>query len=214
MDLSLREPRWVAVRFEMSPRERPGQTDTVYSPALAAWLEPGEGRGEMRVTVSGDRVEAQLLYDYDPVAGSFSDFVWTFDAGTGAVLSARVDGRLWHRLGWGTSIQAPIQVLMSSQRVAGFAGPRTLLGHEYRRYCRSADARCTVVAPRAYDRGTGYVNAVGEILARSGPFQVRTFSPLGEAIFSELPAEAGALARVPPASPNDLAPVSSSPPVR
>ena len=39
---------------------------------------------------------------------------------------------------------------------------------------------------RTYDPITGYVNAVGAIGANSGPIRFESFSPLGEAIFSEL----------------------------
>ena len=36
MALSDPEPRWVQVRYEVSPWERPGQTDSVYSPPLVS----------------------------------------------------------------------------------------------------------------------------------------------------------------------------------
>ena len=57
MDLRDPEPRWVQVRFELSPSDQPGQTDTVYSPPFAAWLESGERPGEVSVTVDGRTVE-------------------------------------------------------------------------------------------------------------------------------------------------------------
>ena len=61
MDLRNPEPRWVNVRFEMSPADLPGQTDTVYSDPVAAWLEPGSGDPERTVTIDGGVVEERLL---------------------------------------------------------------------------------------------------------------------------------------------------------
>jgi hypothetical protein len=43
-----------------------------------------------------------------------------------------------------------------------------------------------LVAPAALDSRSGYVNAVGWIRADTGPLSVVSFSPLGEAIFSEI----------------------------
>jgi hypothetical protein len=42
------------------------------------------------------------------------------------------------------------------------------------------------VPARTYNPITGYVNAVGAIGVDSGPIRFESFSPLGEAIFSEL----------------------------
>lgn len=210
MDLSRSDARWVLVRFEASPDDLPGQTDTVYTPAYPAWLESDEASGRVRVTIPSAIVEAHLFDGHQPVPGSFSDFTWTFDADTGEVLSAEVEGRLWHHLAWGVSVKAPVRVSMDTRRSAGFAPPRTLLGREYRSFCRQGDEGCTLVEPRAYDPHSGYVNAVGEIRARSGPFRVRSFSPLGEAIFSEV--SGGALTRTAGGTSGWLSPVASPPP--
>jgi hypothetical protein len=189
MDLRDPEPRWVQVRFELSPPDRPGQTDTVYSPPFAAWLEPGERPGEVRVTVDGRTVEQHLLPEHEPRPGSFSDFVWVFDGETGHVRSAKVSGLVNRRLRLGLTswkVTARIRVEMSTRNDAGFTQPSQLLGQRVHRFCAASDTgACTLVPARAYDPITGYVNAVGEIGANSGPVELRSFSPLGEAIFSE-----------------------------
>ena len=43
-----------------------------------------------------------------------------------------------------------------------------------------------MVDPSGYDSSRGYVHAVGSVLARTGIISLRSFSPLGEALFSEL----------------------------
>ncbi len=45
--------------------------------------------------------------------------------------------------------------------------------------------KCTGVSPLAYDAATGYVNAVGRMRVLSSLIELNSFSPLGEAIFSE-----------------------------
>jgi hypothetical protein len=76
---------------------------------------------------------------------------------------------------------------MNTLERAGFKQPAQLLGQRVHHFCAAADKRaCTLVPAHAYDPITGYVNAVGEIGANSGPVQLRSFSPLGEAIFSEI----------------------------
>jgi hypothetical protein len=190
MDLRDPEPRWVQVRFELSPPDRPGQTDTVYSPPFAAWLECGQRPGEVSVTVDGRIVEQHLLPDHEPRPGSFSDFVWIFDAETGHVRSAKVSGAVRRRLRLGLAswkVTARIRVEMNTSSDAGFTQPANLLGQRVHRFCAAADTSpCTLVPARTYDPITGYVNAVGAIGANSGPIRFESFSPLGEAIFSEL----------------------------
>ena len=46
--------------------------------------------------------------------------------------------------------------------------------------------RCTVVAARGYDAASGYVNAIGNLSVSFGDVTLHTFSPLGEAVFSEV----------------------------
>ena len=190
MDLHDPEPRWVQVRFELSPPDRPGQTDTVYSPPLAAWFEPGERPGEVRVTVDGRTVEQYLLPEHEPRPGSFSDFVWIFNAETGDVRSARLSGAVRQRLRLGLvswQVTAHISVEMDTRSDAGFTRPAEFLGQRVHRFCVAADTGpCTLVPARTYDPMTGYVNAVGAIGTQSGAVRFESFSPLGEAIFSEL----------------------------
>jgi hypothetical protein len=190
MDLRDPEPRWVQVRFELSPSDRPGQTDTVYSSPFAAWLEPGERPGEVSVTVDGRTVEEHLLLDQEPRPGSFSDFVWIFDAETGHVRSAKLSGAILQRLHLGLSswqVTARIRIEMDTRSDAGFRKPASLMGQPVRRFCAAADSgKCTMVPARTYDPITGYVNAVGTIGADSGAIRIESFSPLGEAVFSEI----------------------------
>ena len=53
-------------------------------------------------------------------------------------------------------------------------------------YC---DARvgpsCNFVTASGYDAASGYVNAIGDLSVHFGDLKLRTFSPLGEAVFSE-----------------------------
>ena len=68
---------------------------------------------------------------------------------------------------------------------AGWGGG--FLGQEVRRYCLVSDgASCQPVAARRYDPLSGSVNAIGEVEARTHVYRLRSFSPLGRAVFSEL----------------------------
>ena len=51
-----------------------------------------------------------------------------------------------------------------------------------------------MVPAMRYDERTGYVNAVGWLGARALGFSARNFASIGEAIFSEIPAEAAGFA--------------------
>jgi hypothetical protein len=190
VDLGNPAPRWIEARFEISPPDRPGQIDTVYTEPFAAWFAPGQEPGEVTVLVDGGVVEKHLLQGEEPRPGSFSDFVWVFDAETGHVRSATVSGTLIRRLRLGLTtcdVDAQVRIRMDTRGRAGFKQRRQLLGQEYHRFCvGDGPSPCTLVEPRPYDPFSGYVNAVGEISAHSGLVQVHGFSPLGEAIFSEL----------------------------
>jgi hypothetical protein len=75
---------------------------------------------------------------------------------------------------------------MDTRAPVGFETSR-MMGEAYPRLCAEPDtARCTVVEPRPYDPATGYVNAVGRVTASSGGLRVHSFSPIGEALFSEI----------------------------
>jgi hypothetical protein len=198
MDLQDPRPRWVSVEFEVSPPTRPYQLRTVYSERVRAWLEPAEEFGQVRITVDAGAVERRLLPEQNPKQGSFSNFVWIFDGVTGDVLSASLTGTLFRRLDWGITradVEAKIVAEMSTAGVAGFKPPVRVLGNLFHRFCDDAgSSRCTVIEGSRYDSETGYVNAVGNMKVGSSAVKVRVFSPLGEAVFSEL--EAPEAARV------------------
>ena len=190
MDLGNPEARWVSVRFEVSPADRPGRIDAVYSDPIIARLEPAEHGGRVELTISGRAVEDQLLREHDPVPGSFSDFVWSFDAATGHVLSATASGTLLRSLDlglWTSQLEARVRFEMDTHRVAGFRPARRLLGQRVHRFCVPDPAEdCNPVDASAYDSATGYVNAVGHVDVDTRLMRLRTFSSLGEAIFNEL----------------------------
>ena len=112
-------------------------------------------------------------------------------------------------LDWGlfrSKARAQIHVNMATDRLGGFRGPRKWLGQKLFGFCEEPQNRsCTLVPAVPYDPTSGYVNAVGELSVRFGDLTLHTFSPLGEAVFSE--AEPRALSAVQgvsagPASPN------------
>jgi len=189
MDLSDTTARWVSVRFEVSPEDRPGQIRGRFSRRFLARLEPAGKQGGVQVTVAAPIVEQHLFTGQEPAPGTFSDFVWTFDSESGHVVSARTTGVLLREVGWGFTrwkTDAEVEVAMDTFGAVGFRQSR-LMGAPYPRLCQRPDAnRCTVVYPARYDSETGYVNAVGQVTARSGGLEVRSFSPLGEAIFGEI----------------------------
>lgn len=199
LDLSNDSPRWVSVEFEVSPTDQPGQFDSQYTLPYPAWVEPiNEGR-HLRVSIAS-AVSEKLVRERRPIPGTFSDFIWVFDRRTGEVLSAGFTGRLHERVEWGwisTSAEADIRVEMTSHEVAGFRGTQNFFGNHINRYCVDPSERCTLVEGRGLDT-SGYTNAVGKVTAESGVMSVETFSPLGEAIFSESQAMLSAVASPPP----------------
>ncbi len=206
MELDDPRPRWVTIAFEDSPPDQPGRLDSLYAPELPAWLEP-EAPGRLRVTLARGVVERYLMAADDPKPGSFGDFVWVFDASSGHVISARLTGTLRKTLDWGlftSTVETDIRIDLDTRGPAGFGRPRHLLGQLLFDFCDGADLdRCTPVVGVPYDRGRGYVNAVGKVDARSHGVHVETFAPLGEAVFSEAP--------VPPGSAVHTATATASP---
>ena len=186
LDLSDATPRPVRVAFESSGP--PGALDAVYSEPLTAWLDADPARGQVRVRVPGSAME-RLLATHEPVPGSFGDYVWTFDAATGEVLQAAFHGRLWQTADFGvfqTRVETSIDVNVGTRRAVGFRTPYTQLGQVIVPVCEPGSAGCMRVAPAPLDPRTGYVNAVGTIRATAlGGLGALTFSPLGEAVFSE-----------------------------
>lgn len=198
VDLTERRARPVQVAIEISPPHLPARLDHHYSDRRPAWLEPGPGPDEVTIRVPGPEME-RLLASYDPVPGSFEDYVWVFESETGHVLSATLHGALFQRVEWGflsTRVEAGIAASMSTLRAAGFLPPRSRWGHVLFEHCVSLEDECSVVPPRPYDPSTGYVNAVGSLRAMAiGGFRVVTFSPLGEAVFTEMRADTAVSAR-------------------
>jgi hypothetical protein len=198
MDLTDPQPRWVSVRFEVSPAQHPGQLDTIYSQEFPAWFAPDPMENRVRVSVNGRIVEQYLLAEYRPVEGSFSDYIWVFEASSGHVVSATIVGKLIKTLDWGfftSEVEASIRIQMATRSetgappAAGFTPPRSRLGHLLFQFCTLTDGNdCTLVSAAPYDARSGYVNAVGPISARSTGFTTDAFSPLGEARFSEISA--------------------------
>ena len=148
-----------------------------------------DASGEQRVVIAGRVVEARLLAEHDPMAGTFSDFVWSFDTETGHVLSATVDGTVRRTLDWGivrTHTRARLSFRMDTLGSAGYHEPRNYLGQPINYFCEPDEAKgCVRVLAQPYDATTGYVNAVGPIEVESLIMHLRTFSTIGEAVFSE-----------------------------
>ena len=190
LDLNNAEPRGLVVAFEVSPREVPDRINTTYTRDFPANLEPGDRDGEIRVVIAAQIIEQYLFGAEDPVPGSFSDFVWTFDIETGHVISATVRGRVSRKLDWGivtTHAKADIEVEMGTARTAGFNTPTRILGQLFFRHCTVRTRRgCTLVEATPFDPTTGYVNAIGGMWVHSYAMNLYSFSPLGEAVFREL----------------------------
>jgi hypothetical protein len=186
LDLRDATPRAVRVAFESSGP--PGALDAVYSEPVTAWLDADPTSGQVRVRVPGSAME-ELLATHDPVPGSFGDYVWTFDAATGEVLSAGFHGRFLQTADFGlfqTRVETAIDVSVGTRRAVGFHAPYTQFGQVIVPVCEPGSQGCTRVAPAPLDPRTGYVNAVGTIRATAlGGLGALTFAPLGEAVFSE-----------------------------
>lgn len=191
LDLRDRRARPIQVRFEVSPPDAPGRLAERWGDPIRAWFTPLQAPDRVEIRV-GARAMERVLSAYDPVPGSFSDFVWRLDSASGEVRSAAFRGSLRRRVDlglWDTRVETDIAVDMGTDRRGGFLPARRRFGHLLFEYCGAGDPGCTLVQPRPYDPATGYVNAIGAIQARGlGWMRVTTFSPLGEAIFGEAPA--------------------------
>ena len=157
LDLADPTPRWIEVRFEVSPEDEPGALDRSWSPARSAYLEPillseddrahdrvdgtipvsnrtesSDARQAIRIRIPSDEIETQLRSTgTDTVAGSFSEFVWTLDPLTGHVLSAALEGEVREEIRLGpirTSAQIAIRVDMATDRDAGFVPDARIMG--------------------------------------------------------------------------------------
>ncbi len=191
LDLGNPTPRWIEVRFEVSPADEPGSTDRAWSPYRRAWLSPAAGDSALEIRVPPEEVEDQLRSTgTDPVEGSFSAFVWRLDRHTGHVLDAGLTGRVREQVQLGPfrrTTEVAIDVAMTTFARAGYVSSSGALGIETHAYCQPSTrrARCTEVPAVPFDRARGYVNAVGMVRASAGLIEVRAFSPLGEVEFRE-----------------------------
>lgn len=196
--------RWIEIAFEVSPRDRPAQIDSHYTPRISAWLD-ADPAGRIRVTVDHRDVERILLVDENPIEGSFSDFVWIFDAESGEVISASMSGELEKELDWGlfgSKVRTAIEVDMATRRDVGFKPAKRWMGQEFFSTCNSVDEKhCTRVRPSDYDPERGYVNAIGDLHVRFGEMVLHTFSPLGEARLYEIDSAVAAAPAVPAPGP-------------
>jgi hypothetical protein len=194
MDLGDPRPRPVAVRFETSPSDQPGRLASLYTDSVPAWLEPADLPGQIRVTITGEAVETRWFQNQRQQRGSFTDYVWIFDAASGDVISAHLRGTLVRSFDFGvfqSDIETEIEAEMTTRTPAGFEPGRVRLGQLVFPFCLRKGGDCTIVAPVRYDRRTGYVNAVGALVGRAMGVAARSFSPLGEAICSEADGDVG-----------------------
>lgn len=188
MNLGDPRPRAVSVRFETSPTDQPGRLASHYSDAVPAWLEPADLAGQVRVTITSADVETRRFRNQRVRPGSFSDFVWIFDAASGEVVSAHLRGTLVRSFDFGafrSDVETQLETEMTTQTRVGFEPGRVRLGQLVFPLCMREGGDCTIVTPVRYDRRTGYVNAVGPLVGSALGTAARSFSPLGEAIFSE-----------------------------
>lgn len=190
LDLGDARPRWVSVRFENSPADRPGLLAASYTDPIDAWLEPDADPRQVRVTVAGPAVERGYFHRQRLRPGSFSDYVWIFDRASGEVVSASLTGTFIRRFAVGPlspEIDTRFEASMTTRKPAGFRAPHEVLGQLVFPHCEEAVDACTLIQPVRLDPRTGYVNAVGEIIGRAFGASASTFSAIGEALFSERP---------------------------
>lgn len=191
LDLRDPTPRWIEVRFEVSPSNEPGRLDGSWSAVRLAYLDRDLVDNMVRIRIPQDEIEAQLRsVGTETVHGSFSDFVWTMDPGSGHVVNAELSGRVRERLSLGpitTAAVVAIRVQMTTQGASGFRPTRRILGSETNPFCAPPGdaAGCVVVPPIRFKPESGYVNAVGSVVAAASVAKIRAFSPLGEVKFSE-----------------------------
>jgi hypothetical protein len=191
LDLQDKTSRWIEVRFEVSPSDEPGRLDNRWSSVRAAYLESDSDSSIVRIRIPTAEIEAHLgTTGTEAVPGSFSDFVWTLDSNSGHVLAAELTGRVRERFSFGlirTSALVEIRVEMTTHDVGGFLPDEGFFGLRTNAYCSPApeSSGCIAVFPVRFDPDSGYVNAVGTVVAATGVAKIRAFSPLGEVRFHE-----------------------------
>ena len=193
LDVNDPTPRWIEVRFEISPEEEPGSLDRHWSEPRRARVELGSSASVLRIEIPAVEVEAQFRSTgADTIPGSFTKFIWVLDPVTGHVLEAEVRGEVREELSLGpfrAYAQVEISVEMNTARVVGYLPNQGIFGVNTNRLCKPGidEGQCVPVAPIRFDPTRGYVNAVGMVRAASPLAEIRAFSPLGEVEFSERP---------------------------
>ncbi|MEM7409251.1 MAG: hypothetical protein AAF430_03325 [Myxococcota bacterium] len=189
VDLEDPRPRAIEVRFENSAADAPGRLQASWGPPVKAWLSPGAEPGQVEIRISGAAMEGVLAAE-DPVPGSFGEFRWVIDVVSGEVVSALLEGILERSTGlgaWSPRVEASIEIDLATGRAAGYMPMEERWGHALYPHCDGSEPNCTRVAPRPYDRASGYVNAVGWVRARSlGWMEFTSYCPLGEVRFDEV----------------------------
>lgn len=192
LDLADPSPRWIEVRFEVSPADQPGRLDREWSEPRRAYLAPDPAGDAIQIRIPAAVIEAHLRSTgTDAIEGSFSEFVWTLEPASGRVLGADLSGRVREEIRLGpirSSVQIEIEVEMTTEAGAGFEPGHGIMGVPTNRFCapEPPDDGCVGVTPVRFEPSRGYVNAVGSLRARSKIIEIRTFSPLGEVEFLEL----------------------------
>lgn len=191
LDLQDPTPRQIEVRFEVSPEDQPGRLDATWSSPRAAFFESDPAQSLVRIRIPTEEIEAHFrATGTEAISGSFSDFVWTLDSRTGHVLSAQLTGRVRERISLGpirTFATIEIRVEMTTRDTAGFRRSKRIFGIQTNAFCLPSlePSKCVAVTPIRFNPASGYVNAVGSLVAAAPIIRIRTFSPLGEARFSE-----------------------------
>lgn len=210
LDLQDPTPRWIEVRFEVSPASEPGRLNRRWSSIRVAHFEPSSVRSSVQIRIPSAEIEAHLATTgIQIVAGSFSDFVWILDSGSGHVVQAEMTGRVRERFWIGpipTSATVEIQVEMTTHAAAGFRPSGGVFGLRTHAFCSPPEhpPACVLVAPIRFDPISGYVNAVGSLVASVAIAKIRAFSPLGEVLFSERRPETTETAGSEPSRPDAL----------
>jgi hypothetical protein len=190
MDLTNPEARWVTVRALIASSDA---THGRLSQPVRAWYGPGATPRERVVIIPGSEVERVFFADRNAVERSFSDFVWTFDAATGDVISASFSGAVSEPIRIGpirTSVEVSIAAFFSTRMPGGYEKPHRIAGRDVISYC--ADVRqpdCTGVATAVYDPESGWVRANGAVCATWRSLRTLAYTSLGQARFSELRGE-------------------------
>ena len=139
LDLADETPRWIEVRFEVSPADQPGSLDREWSVIRPARLEWHAHEGVLRIHIPAPEIEAHLRSTgTDAIAGSFSEFVWTLDPKTGHVVDAVLSGRVVESIRLGpfrATTQVAIRVDMDTRGAAGFEPDHGILGVSTNRFC-------------------------------------------------------------------------------